>query len=81
MSMDLLKDLKQADNEARGIRPCPICVFIENEPDAQIRVAVRSAADAESKIGARKLADILSRHELGIGRRTIIRHRAERHTP
>lgn len=80
MSIDLLRELDLASKVARGELPCAICDLIADTSLADdVRNGIRFAASVESKIGSRKLAEILSRHELEIGRRLVDRHRAERH--
>ena len=80
MSIDLLKELDLASKVAKGELPCPICDLVaDTSLSEDVRDGIRFAASEESKIGSKKLGEILSRHELGIGRRAIDRHRAERH--
>lgn len=77
---DLLQDLERADLEARGITRCSVCQLVEDTSrDERTREALRAAASVESKIGLNKLAKIFRQHELGVGVRSLRRHREERH--
>lgn len=82
MNQDLIRDLEQADMVARGVSICSICAIITDPSrDKATREAIRAAASAESRIGLNKLVTIFGRHELGVGVRTLRRHREEGHTP
>lgn len=75
--MSLLDDLRQAEAESKGDLPCPLCEYIEGTADDTTRSALRAAA--AGTMGLRKLEAIMQKYETGIGRRTIARHRTERH--
>ena len=77
--MSLLDDLRRAQRETDGEAPCGLCEYIRAILDEETRVAMSAAAGGS--IGIRKLEGILQAHETGIGRRTIVRHRNERHEP
>lgn len=74
---DLLIDLLTAERESAGELDCPLCVFINGLDDERTRAAMSAAA--AGSIGLNKLAAVLKKHETGIGRRTIVRHRREDH--
>jgi hypothetical protein len=71
--MTLLDDLRGATEGPQ----CPLCVLIRDTEDEETREELSAAA--AGTMGTRKLAEILRQHHTGIGRRTVIRHRNERH--
>lgn len=75
--MSLLDDINQAEAETSIGKGCPLCEYIASVPDAETQEALRGAA--AGTIGRDKLIAILAKHETGIGRRTVERHRTERH--
>lgn len=75
----LLEDLTEAAQAAAGEKPCRLCDYIQATEHEATREALVSAA--AGSIGINKLASILHRREIGIGRRTIQKHRNERHEP
>jgi hypothetical protein len=76
--VSLLDDLKAGEAAAAGARPCPLCDLIRSST-GELEAALR--ATAGGTMGTAKLASILRANETGIGRRTVIRHRSEEHTP
>lgn len=79
--MTLYDDLQQAERETAGerARTCPLCEYIQSLDPGPTQIALMSAA--AGTIGIRKLEAIMQKHETGVGRRTITRHRKEGHTP
>lgn len=72
--MSLLKDLQAAVAEPE----CPLCELI-NGSDPETKAALLAAAGGS--MGVNKLAGILRVNDTGIGRRTVERHRREKHDP
>ena len=80
MGLSLLNDLKAAEAESLGQKPCGICAYVADDTvDPEIRAAVERAAANGGKIGLKKLAAIFRVHEVPAGYRTIKRHRDEGH--
>jgi len=80
--MSLLEDLREAEGaltRAGLTDTCLLCEYIRATEDEETREAL--TACAAGTIGRDKLAAILKRQATGIGKRTIIRHREEGHTP
>lgn len=77
--MSLLEDLQRGEVESARALPCPLCEYIRATEDEVTREALASAA--AGSIGIQKLTAILFKHGTGIGRRTVERHRNERHEP
>lgn len=75
--MSLLTDLRDAEKAASGDRPCPLCEYIAGLAEGPTRDALVAASSGT--IGIRKLEAIFQSHEIPVGRRTITRHRNERH--
>lgn len=74
----LLADLAAGERASTfGERPCTACEAIEGAAD-DVREALERAL--AGTIGEEKLARILSKNGLDVGRRAIARHRKERHT-
>jgi hypothetical protein len=81
--MTLLDDLKHA---AAVVEGCPLCVRIAAEEDEETKDWLISAS--AGTIGTETLAGIFKKNGVSdprtafpIGRRTIVRHREEKHTP
>ena len=72
---DLLDDLKTAQRAADRLHDCRACSWLRNEPPGDRREAVM--AGLASTIGHRKLADILRKHDIPVGRDHIALHRKE----
>lgn len=83
--MTLHQDLIEAAQASAGKRPCGLCEYIASIDDIHTFDALRDAA--AGTIGIRKLEFILRKHDARdnndkpVGRRTILRHRQEEHTP
>lgn len=75
---DLLADLVAAERAAQGSTPCTLCEYINTQTGVTRDALIAAAAGS---IGERKLVSVLKKHETGIGRRTISRHREEEHKP
>jgi len=79
--MSLLDDLKTAKAETDGDvrRQCQLCLFVQAEQDDETKQWLASAA--AGSIGRDKFVAILQKHNTGIGKRTVARHRQEGHQP
>ncbi len=75
--MTLLDDIKAGEAVTAGERECPLCTYIEGVVDHATADALTRAA--AGTMGIKRLAAVLAKHETGIGRRTITRHRDEGH--
>jgi len=75
--MSLLDDLKAAQAETNGDKPCPLCLLIDSEQDEETKQWLTGAA--AGNIGRDKLVAVLAKHQTGIGKRTVTRHRQEGH--
>lgn len=73
----LLVDLQSAASAAKGERPCPLCEYLDTLEPGALRSTLEDAA--AGTIGIRKLEHIFQAHDIPVGRRTIVRHRNERH--
>jgi hypothetical protein len=74
----LLDDLIAAEQANQHGRPCQACVALL-KMTGQAREGVERALSGT--IGERKLAEILTRNGYPTGRRAIVTHRQEGHTP
>ncbi len=72
--MTLLDDLREAEAVAAGVRSCPACDHLANmEPGPEKSTLGDALAGT---IGMKKLAAILRKHDIPLGRRVIAGHRA-----
>jgi hypothetical protein len=77
--MTLLDDIEQAEETTTIGKGCGLCEYILAQEDKETQARLRSAAGGT--IGRDKMIAILKKHDTGIGRRTVERHREEGHTP
>lgn len=75
---DLLGDLAAAEQANQHGRPCQVCVALTGMTELA-REGVERALSGT--IGERKLAEILTRNGYPTGRRAVVTHRQEGHTP
>lgn len=75
---DLLAALAQGSNANIHGRPCQVCSALNSMSEAA-RVGVEAAL--AGTIGERRLAEILTSHGYPTGRRAVVNHRREGHTP
>lgn len=76
--MSLLEDLTAGEQKNTMARPCQMCEALKSIEDEETRIALTRAASGT--IGRDKLAQILHRNGLPVGRRAIERHRQEGHS-
>lgn len=84
--MSLLDDLKTQQARSAGIRGCPVCNVIASEGDEETRTWLIAASGGT--IGIKKLSAIFKKNQVTdpetgnpVGRRSIVRHQQEGHSP
>jgi hypothetical protein len=76
--MSMLEDIWDEERKERGERECPLCRLIKDTEEPLKSTLHAAAAGTLSK---EAFVRIMQKHETGVGRRTVERHRQEGHQP
>lgn len=74
----MTQDIWDAERKERGARACPLCEYIA-ATEEPLRSTLQAAA--AGTLSSEAFVRIMQKHETGIGRRTLARHRQEGHQP
>jgi hypothetical protein len=76
--VSLLDDI-ESEKAGEGTIPCPTCRAVQNTADLREREALREVV--ASTLSMRAVLRLSKKHDLGIGAKSLRRHREEGHQP